>query len=678
LTEVEFQEAVRDMRLRLETKAALFFCLLMAVSFGAALVFGFQTQRKSLLDMASQRYLAIAGNLGDQISESCEITDPHGLQSVIQHAVGDVRDVLSTVVVDSSGAVVAAIPQRVTGYKLPVSEMREVMMKKELRTSADLAHDAWTLQVMLPLMSGSGTAPARGGLYMVGSLQGVQDDLGALIRRQVTIFLILIGAGLLGTIVYLRRGIVRPIKELSNATRRVVAGDFRESGIGKTQDEIGDLAASFDWMTGELRKSQEFLKDYNLILMQMVASEQDRNRLDQVISSIAYALVEIDNQGNICRWNKAATEIFGLEPEDVLGHPLRDSRIPWDWQQVASLLDGHLDENQSWHRDGVPYDRPDQTQGYMTLTLSRVDSPDAGPDETRSAYVLLAADVTEQKQAADKVKRTLSLLRATIESTADGLLVVDRNGKTVISNKRFAEMWRIPEAVLASGDDEQALRFAQTQLRRPDEFLAKVRELYNQPDAESWDVLEFKDGRVFERYSRPQVINGTGVGRVWSFRDVSEVEFRSVFESSRDALMLLDREGFFDCNKATLELFGCSSKEQFTSRHPSELSPPFQPDGTDSLAAAQARIEAAFTEGGQFFEWMHSRLDGSLFPAEVLLSRFEFHRRTVLQATVRDVTEHRRHHGRRSPAEAGMASRLDKTQSENGQPVINPKVSARV
>ena len=124
--------------------------------------------------------------------------------------------------------------------------------------------------------------------------------------------------------------------------------------------------------------------------------------------------------------------------------------------------------------------------------------------------------------AVDALRSSVSVLEATLESTTDGILVVSADRRITRFNRRFVEMWRIPGAVLDTRDDARALAFVIAQLKDPTEFLRIVEGLYAQPEAESMDTFELTDDRVFERYSRPQVVDGVTVGRVWSFRDISE------------------------------------------------------------------------------------------------------------------------------------------------------------
>jgi len=116
----------------------------------------------------------------------------------------------------------------------------------------------------------------------------------------------------------------------------------------------------------------------------------------------------------------------------------------------------------------------------------------------------------------------MSLLSATLESTADGILVVSAEGRISSVNNKFLSMWGIPRELVDAGDDEAVIGSVMGQLVDPDAFVEKVTALYADPDAESHDVLRFRDGRTFERYSRPQKVEDRVVGRVWSFRDVTQ------------------------------------------------------------------------------------------------------------------------------------------------------------
>ena len=135
---------------------------------------------------------------------------------------------------------------------------------------------------------------------------------------------------------------------------------------------------------------------------------------------------------------------------------------------------------------------------------------------------LYGRDITDRKRAEAELEHSLSLLRATLDSTTDGILVVDKEGKVVNCNRKFMKMWGVtrPLGELRCTRDE--MDFVLSQLRNPEVFLSRVTELEANPEAESHDVLEFKDGRVYERYSLPQRLGDQTVGRVWSFRDVTE------------------------------------------------------------------------------------------------------------------------------------------------------------
>ncbi|MBD0393000.1 MAG: PAS domain S-box protein, partial [Microcoleus sp. C1-bin4] len=122
----------------------------------------------------------------------------------------------------------------------------------------------------------------------------------------------------------------------------------------------------------------------------------------------------------------------------------------------------------------------------------------------------------------------------------------------------------------------------------------------------------------------------------------SERKFRSLYEATSDAVMLLDEQGFFDCNHATLAIFGCSNKEQFYGKKMSEFSPLFQPNGQDSSSLGAERISTAMQTGSCRFDWIHKRVDGSEFPAEVLLNAMEINGQKVIQAVVRDITDRKR------------------------------------
>jgi diguanylate cyclase (GGDEF)-like protein/PAS domain S-box-containing protein len=161
------------------------------------------------------------------------------------------------------------------------------------------------------------------------------------------------------------------------------------------------------------------------------------------------------------------------------------------------------------------------SEGHVRFVESR-GSPIRDTDGQVTKMVVVSRDISDRIRQEQELETSFSLLRATLESTADGLMVIDNKGKIQSYNRKFAEMWNLSEEILQTHDGSRALSSVLADLKDPDAFLAKISELQIQLDAESFDLVEFKDGRVYERYSKPQRVGGCSVGRVWSFRDISE------------------------------------------------------------------------------------------------------------------------------------------------------------
>lgn len=173
------------------------------------------------------------------------------------------------------------------------------------------------------------------------------------------------------------------------------------------------------------------------------------------------------------------------------------------------------------------------------------------------AVTVVSTDITDRVRLEEEVTRGASLMTATLESTSDGIFVVDRAGKIINYNQKFLDMWYIPETVIEERDEEVLLAYIEDQLEDRITFIERINWLRNNPDKDSFDVLEFRDGRILERQTLPQRIGGTIIGRVWSFRDVTQqrstlstlqitqANYRSVVESTGDSIFMVDAESCY-------------------------------------------------------------------------------------------------------------------------------------
>jgi len=220
--------------------------------------------------------------------------------------------------------------------------------------------------------------------------------------------------------------------------------------------------------------------------------------------------------------NPATFRLLGFEPADISQFTLAEIHGQEDWSRMATHYERVIEGHPLKSEDCMVLGRNGQSLHCNLIAL---------PFEMEDQSVVMCnlRDITARKQAEQDLVRSYSLLQGTLESTTDGILVVDHDRQITSFNQKFLQMWHIPQDVIQSGDDEETLTWVLPQLKNADAFLEKVKELYSKTEAESYDLIAFKDGRVFERYSQPHRMAGKSVGRVWSFRDITE---RKVAEQS--------------------------------------------------------------------------------------------------------------------------------------------------
>ncbi len=282
-------------------------------------------------------------------------------------------------------------------------------------------------------------------------------------------------------------------------------------------------------------------------------------RMEVALGAIADAIVWTGTDGKV-QWCNAAFDklvnqphilVLGLKLIDLLpltqmGQPISPESYP-----DVLVLKGEY--------EAAEYEFQ---QSSCSLILEISGNSVELADGDKSA-VLVIRDITQDKRLAaerssaeQKREESLSLLRSTLEATADGILVVDRNLNVPVFNQKFLQIWSMPESLVLPSMGDERLKFMAEQTRDPEAFIAKAMYLFFEcPEQESFDSLEFKDGRIFERYSQPQW-NGNEInGRVWSYREIterkrsevalseSEAKFRRIVENANDIISLIALDG---------------------------------------------------------------------------------------------------------------------------------------
>ncbi|MCF8077278.1 MAG: PAS domain S-box protein [Desulfotignum sp.] len=397
------------------------------------------------------------------------------------------------------------------------------------------------------------------------------------------------------------------------------------------------------------------------------AMRTEQTFLSAVLDNVKEAIIICDNNGTLVRFNEAARQLHGIQEQAIL---------PDQWADYYSLY--QLDGQTPLPTDEIPLYRalmgekiedaeivvaPKHAVSHVMVCNGQALLDSKGK---QIGAVVAMHDITGRKRAEERNAQLLARIRTTLEATADGILVVDQYGKQLFFSKRFAKMWGIPGELLETKEDEQVLAFVLDQLTDPDGFLARVNHLYAHPEAKSFDTIEFKDGRIFERYSRPHKLNDKIIGRVWSFRDVteqklalsqlqqSERKYKELVENLNDVIFLVDKKGLINYVSDPIEkVLGYKPNDLTGQRfsgliHPDDLERITQ-KFADILQGKLAASEYRFLSKNNEYRWVRTSSrphfkDGQLVGVQGVLADVTDRKRAEEQLgeqskTLRDILE---------------------------------------
>ncbi|MGV8964262.1 MAG: PAS domain S-box protein [Candidatus Saccharimonadaceae bacterium] len=224
-----------------------------------------------------------------------------------------------------------------------------------------------------------------------------------------------------------------------------------------------------------------------------------------------------------CAVDQPAT-IYKLEKTGIWGEAVRQRKpiVINDFTSQNPLKKGVPEGHVSLHKFlTIPVFIDDSIMAVVSVANKQTDYNNSDIRQLKLMMDSVWKGV-QRKQAEEELNKSFSLLTATFEATADAILVVDNNGRITNYNRKFIEYWHVPDDILSTGNDEKAIAYVLDQLVDPVSFLKKMKVLSSEDRLTSFDLIEFKDGRTLERFSQSQKLGSKSVGRVWSFREITE------------------------------------------------------------------------------------------------------------------------------------------------------------
>ncbi len=297
--------------------------------------------------------------------------------------------------------------------------------------------------------------------------------------------------------------------------------------IGQTVYEVDCIRKDGTRVTLEVNSST-IMKDGEAVAVQGIArditarklaeelSRKNEERYKDLFENANDLIYTHDLNGNITSLNRAGEVITGYTREEALKINIATVVAP-EYLEGARTMTARKIEDERPTTYELEIIAKDGRRVPLDLS-TRLIVNDGMPVGVQG----IARDISERRRAEKSLHETLSLFTTTFESTADGIVVMGLDRRIVTCNKKFVEMWDVDPAIIENKDGEALVKHVASKVKDSDEFIAKLKSTYQTPDETFSEILELADGRLIERYSQPQYLEGKPIGRVASFRDITE------------------------------------------------------------------------------------------------------------------------------------------------------------
>ncbi len=441
-----------------------------------------------------------------------------------------------------------------------------------------------------------------------------------------------------------RRVVLRPIERLVMATRSVAAGDLDAKIPVQSEDELGMLADSFNFMTSELASSRQRLEDRNVLLEDEITERrrveaqvrEERDFNEAIVGSGGALIIVMDPEGRIVRFNEGCERSSGYTFDEVVGKPAWAVLSPEDERRGIAELFARIAESEFPNHNDSHWHTKDGRRRYISWSNS-VIRDGAG---TPRYYVSTGIDRTEQRQSEDALREREQQYRDVFESTTDGMFITDLQDRIVDANPAAQSMHGYtleelralePFALLHPRSREMAQQYLDT-VGGGGEFHTRARSVRKDGSSFISEVM----GAPITYQGAPHILAVTRdiseqVGAERLLREREE-QYRSVYENATDALIITSFDGrVVDVNPAGAAMHGYT-RDEFVTLHPTQFIHP------DDHHLFEAYIQTV-SEGRDYRARARDvRKDGSAFHVEVLGTQIIYQGTPHVLGVVRDIT----------------------------------------